>query len=146
MARAGIYANGKEIVARYVGDKLLWEKEKWVTVVKCGRPYDVSEWKQTIYTWSYITKEMSQQYPATSPKQGLQIRFHTYTSSQPVTISNVTGSHFYVTLQDDENGMSKRLWNKCRMILEFQNMEDLATFKTFSYDKDVIIIEVAKRG
>lgn len=32
MARAGIYANGKEIVARYFGDKLVWKKEKWVEV------------------------------------------------------------------------------------------------------------------
>lgn len=27
MARKGIYINGKEIVARYVGDKLVWQKE-----------------------------------------------------------------------------------------------------------------------
>lgn len=26
MVRKGIYVNGKEIVARYVGDKLLWER------------------------------------------------------------------------------------------------------------------------
>ena len=26
MARKGIYVNGKEIVARYVGDKLVWKK------------------------------------------------------------------------------------------------------------------------
>ena len=30
MARAGIYVNGKEIIARYVGDKLVWQKERWV--------------------------------------------------------------------------------------------------------------------
>ena len=28
MVRSGIYINGKEIVARYVGDKLVWPK--WV--------------------------------------------------------------------------------------------------------------------
>ena len=27
MARKGIYVNGKEIVARYVGDKLVWQKK-----------------------------------------------------------------------------------------------------------------------
>lgn len=27
MARSGIYVNGKEIVARYVGDKLVWKKK-----------------------------------------------------------------------------------------------------------------------
>ena len=32
MARKGIYVNGKEIVARYVGKKLVWRKEKWVEV------------------------------------------------------------------------------------------------------------------
>lgn len=27
MARSGIYVNGKEIVARYVGDKMVWRKQ-----------------------------------------------------------------------------------------------------------------------
>ena len=30
MARQDIYVDGKEIVARYVGDKLVWQKERWV--------------------------------------------------------------------------------------------------------------------
>ena len=30
MAREGIYVDGKQIIARYVGDKLVWQKEKWV--------------------------------------------------------------------------------------------------------------------
>lgn len=30
MVRKGIYVNEKEIIARYVGDKLVWQKEKWV--------------------------------------------------------------------------------------------------------------------
>lgn len=34
MVRKGIYANGKEIVARYVGDKLVWRKESPWTLVK----------------------------------------------------------------------------------------------------------------
>lgn len=34
MARSGIYVNGKEIVARYVGDKKVWEKESQWTLVK----------------------------------------------------------------------------------------------------------------
>lgn len=34
MARSGIYVNGKEIVARYVGDKKVWEKEARFTLVK----------------------------------------------------------------------------------------------------------------
>lgn len=28
MARKGIYVNGKEIIARYVGDKLVWKKRR----------------------------------------------------------------------------------------------------------------------
>lgn len=34
MARQGIYVNGKEIVARYVGDRLVWRKEAPWTLVK----------------------------------------------------------------------------------------------------------------
>ena len=34
MVRKGIYVNGKEIVARYVGDKLVWKKSQSWTLVK----------------------------------------------------------------------------------------------------------------
>lgn len=34
MTRSGIYVNGKEIVARYVGDKLVWRKQPSWTLVK----------------------------------------------------------------------------------------------------------------
>lgn len=30
MAREGIYVGGREIVKRYVGSKLVWEKVKWI--------------------------------------------------------------------------------------------------------------------
>lgn len=42
MARKGIYVNGKEIVARYFGDKLVWRKEKWIEVASFG---DIEEWQ-----------------------------------------------------------------------------------------------------
>ena len=34
MTRSGIYVNGTEIVARYVGDKLVWRKQPSWTLVK----------------------------------------------------------------------------------------------------------------
>ena len=34
MIRKGIYSNGKEIVARYVGDKLVWRKSQSWTLVR----------------------------------------------------------------------------------------------------------------
>lgn len=34
MARAGIYVNGKEIVARYLGDKLVWKKRRVAYVME----------------------------------------------------------------------------------------------------------------
>ena len=39
MAREGIYVDGKEIIARYVGDKLVWEKETekfWLSLPVSG--------------------------------------------------------------------------------------------------------------
>ena len=47
MAREGIYVNGKEIIARYVGDKLVWQKsrEKLLTTINYknswSRSYDL---------------------------------------------------------------------------------------------------------
>lgn len=32
MGRVGIYIGNQEVVERYVGDKKVWEKEKWVEV------------------------------------------------------------------------------------------------------------------
>lgn len=34
MARSGIYVNGKEIVARYVGDNLVWKKKVLTEIVE----------------------------------------------------------------------------------------------------------------
>lgn len=48
MARSGIYVNGKEIVARYVGDKLVWRKGKWVYFKEVTFP-------MSSYTWSDIS-------------------------------------------------------------------------------------------
>lgn len=46
MVRKGIYVNGKEIVARYVGDKLVWEKAQPWTLIK-----------HFTYNSSYYTRE-----------------------------------------------------------------------------------------
>jgi len=46
MVRKGIYVNGKEIVARYVGDKLVWRKTQSWTLVK-----------HFTYTISYYNRE-----------------------------------------------------------------------------------------
>lgn len=37
MAREGIYIGGKEILERYVGDKLVWSKWKWRQIMEVTR-------------------------------------------------------------------------------------------------------------
>ena len=37
MSRVGIYVGGKEIVRRYVGDKLVWQKWKWRQIMEVTR-------------------------------------------------------------------------------------------------------------
>ena len=37
MTRVGIYVGGKEIVRRYVGDKLVWQKWKWRQIMEVTR-------------------------------------------------------------------------------------------------------------
>lgn len=45
MARSGIYVNGKEVVARYFGNKLVWQKsrEKLFTTISYSKA-----WKKTL--------------------------------------------------------------------------------------------------
>ncbi len=146
MARTGIYVNGKEIVARYFGDRLVWKKNKEITILSSGRYRISGEWNRTAYCWCYITKEMSQKYPANELQNGLKILLYSTDSPQPIAIENVTGGHYYTNLTMNEEGLDKRFWNKCHLQLEFQNMEDLATLKRLTYDTKVLFIELVKRG
>lgn len=146
MARQGIYVNGKEIVARYVGDKKVWEKKQWINILTTGRYRFDSEWNRTAYCWCYISKEGAQEYPAQEPQNGLKVIFHSPKFPEPISIENVTGAFYYTTLATTENNMDKTFWNKCHLQFEFQNMQDLATFKRLTYDTTVLLIEVLKKG
>lgn len=56
MTRQGIYVNGKEIVARYVGDKLVWRKEQWVKVKSFNFYYYNYSRDYSTYTDAYLTQ------------------------------------------------------------------------------------------
>ena len=49
MARSGIYANGKEIVARYVGDKLVWQKQIEIVDINRTEYIRTGYFNNTIY-------------------------------------------------------------------------------------------------
>lgn len=44
MVRKGIYVNGKEIVARYVGDKLVWKKKVLTEIANISVRYVVNNY------------------------------------------------------------------------------------------------------
>lgn len=70
MVRKGIYVNGKEIVARYVGDKKVWEKESRWTLVK---GFSSSGLKFVVDASSvYIAKLETEQFMYGSPPRVLQ--------------------------------------------------------------------------
>lgn len=57
MARKGIYVNGKEIVARYVGDKLVWKKQTRIVDIDSTLSISESFYNQTIFingSWTYL--------------------------------------------------------------------------------------------
>ena len=56
MARQGIYVNGKEIVARYVGNKLVWKKNQWVKVKSFDFYYYNYSRDYSTYTDAYLTQ------------------------------------------------------------------------------------------
>lgn len=70
MARSGIYVNGKEIVARYVGNKKVWEKEARWTLIK---GFSSSGLKFVTDTSSvYVAKLETEQFMYGSPPRVLK--------------------------------------------------------------------------
>lgn len=63
MARKGIYVNGKEIVARYFGDKLVWRKEKWTEVASFGDIYDWQTYGDIIMRRVYLVQHIEKPDP-----------------------------------------------------------------------------------
>ena len=63
MARKGIYVNGKEIVARYFGDKLVWRKEKWTEVASFGDIYDWQTYGYIIMRRVYLVRHIEKPDP-----------------------------------------------------------------------------------
>lgn len=63
MARKGIYVNGKEIVARYFGDKLVWRKEKWTEVASFGDIYDWQTYGDIIMRRVYLVRHIEKPDP-----------------------------------------------------------------------------------
>lgn len=56
MARVGIYVDGKEIVRRYVGDKLVWQKWKWRQIMEVTRRDEIETSTSEGVRALYITR------------------------------------------------------------------------------------------
>lgn len=57
MARVGIYVGGKEIVRRYVGDKLVWQKWKWRQIMEVTRRDEIETSTSESVRALYITRK-----------------------------------------------------------------------------------------
>lgn len=56
MSRVGIYVGGKEIVRRYVGDKLVWQKWKWRQIMEVTRRDEIETSTSEGVRALYITR------------------------------------------------------------------------------------------
>ena len=56
MTRVGIYVGGKEIVSRYVGDKLVWQKWKWRQIMEVTRRDEIETSTSEGVRALYITR------------------------------------------------------------------------------------------
>lgn len=56
MSRVGIYVGGKEIVRRYVGDKLVWQKWKWRQIMEVTRRDEIETSTSESVRALYITR------------------------------------------------------------------------------------------
>lgn len=81
MTRIGIYVNGKEIVARYVGDKLVWRKNKWVLVKYFS--LGPNNYENDYSTYTTVTAKTSQYMGGYPPELSPSERYPTISQSLP---------------------------------------------------------------
>ena len=133
MARSGIYVNGKEIVARYVGNKLVWKKSPSWTLVR-----------QFTYNVSYYNRESIDTMAKMNVRQ--------YMGGSPPTLSS---SDQYPDILNSAYGEYKIIFpylNNLEFVLagititntprrRYKNLSVLFTFQT-NYDRESFISAV----
>lgn len=68
MVRKGIYVNGKEIVARYVGDKLVWKKSTGSWSLVKNFSFGANYYTNDYSTYTSVTMETNQYMGGTPPR------------------------------------------------------------------------------
>lgn len=135
MARAGIYVNGKEVVARYIGDKLVWKKEKWIKIVEFITTRSSNYIGREINYTVIVPKTKVKEWGETFRGDDCQVVITTRHSGK-VIIENVfvtTNFRGYEYSADIEG----------RVILRFKNDNDM---DKFSRAYDPINYEIFRKG
>lgn len=128
MARQGIYVDGKEIVARYFGNKKVWEKEQPWTLIK-----------HFTYNSSYYTRESVNtmakmhvlQYMGGSPTDKYPDILYSAYGEYKITFPNLNNLEMILA------GIT--ITNTPRRI--YNDLSVLFTFK-FNYDRETFISAV----
>lgn len=135
MVRKGIYVNGKEIVARYVGDKLVWKKSagQWTLVKNFG--FSANYYTNDYSTYTSVTMETSQYMGGTPPRLTPSETYPTIQQSYPgeykikmpyidVWASEVEFILNGIAISNRQN----RRHNDLSIILQFQTTDDRERF------------------
>ena len=129
MSRSGIYVNGKEIVARYVGNRLVWEKETDKLFIT--PTYD-TKWKN--YFLNNLTAETTEY-----TSDGIRNREDTEVDITRIGVDNrfwkAERFGFYFTYI----GSGRYLMNT-RIV--FKNQQEKANFISFANSKSRIELKV----
>ena len=135
MARSGIYVNGVEVAARYIGDKKVWEKETRWTLIK---GFSSSGLRFVTDASSvYVAKMETEQFMYGSPPRVLQNEsFPDITDSKVVKYKIIfpylglesnteeTFSLVHITITN----VPRRHKNKLSIVLSFWTTEDRNRF------------------
>lgn len=132
MARQGIYVNGKEIIARYVGNKKVWEKEARLTLVK---GFSSSGLTFVIDASSpYIAKLNTEQFMYGSPPRVLENeRFPDITNAKfgqyHLKLPHLEyGEKFFPLVNITITNVQRRHKNHLSIVLNFWTTEDRNRF------------------
>lgn len=112
MARSGIYVNGKEIVTRYIGDKLVWRKRRVAYTMQLA-------------TWSLGSDDRS-------------VTGYVYTSMSNVPIKrfvNIQIKLAGITYSVNSLSISNSGYTPS-YVIEFQNRSDASSFESRYWGND----------
>lgn len=128
MAREGIYVGGKEIIQRYVGNRLVWEKWKYLNSFKTILKGSFYGEKNQLFFPFYPVRPVNYKFNA-GDKGKILVKYSNYSVSGSVIVKKVYGYGY------EGSGNSN-----AALVIEFYTEQEAKEFN--NYIQDTTTLEI----